>query len=92
MLADIEAENVCTVIVKDMSRFGRNYLEVGMYTEIMFPEKDIRFIAINDGVDSDQDDGDFTPFRNIINEWYTKQYGSMLKNKQDKNRILSKKT
>ena len=72
MLADIEAENVCTVIVKDMSRFGRNYLEVGMYTEIMFPEKDIRFIAINDGVDSDQDDGDFTPFRNIINEWYAK--------------------
>jgi len=43
-----------------------------MYTEIMFPEKDIRFIAINDGVDSDQDDGDFTPFRNIINEWYAK--------------------
>lgn len=66
MLTDIEAENVCTVIVKDMSRFGRNYLEVGMYTEIMFPEKDIRFIAINDGVDSDQDDGDFTPFRNLV--------------------------
>lgn len=68
MLADIEAENVCTVIVKDMSRFGRNYLEVGMYTEIMFPEKDIRFIAINDGVDSeDQSTNDFTPFRNIMN-------------------------
>lgn len=72
MLADIEAGRISTVIVKDMSRFGRNYLEVGMYTEIMFPEKDIRFIAVNDGVDSDQDDGDFTPFRNIINEWYAK--------------------
>ncbi len=72
MLADIEAGHISTVIVKDMSRFGRNYLEVGMYTEIMFPEKDIHFIAINDGVDSDRDDSDFTPFRNIINEWYAK--------------------
>ena len=72
MLADVDAGHVNMVIVKDMSRFGRNYLEVGMYTEIMFPEKDIRFIAINDGVDSDRDDSDFTPFRNIINEWYAK--------------------
>ncbi len=72
MLADIEAGHISTVVVKDMSRFGRNYLEVGMYTEIMFPEKDIRFIAVNDGVDSDRDDSDFTPFRNIINEWYAK--------------------
>ncbi|MCM1234255.1 MAG: DUF4368 domain-containing protein [Ruminococcus flavefaciens] len=72
MLADIDAGHIKTVIVKDMSRFGRNYLEVGMYTEIMFPEKDIRFVAINDGVDSDRDDSDFTPFRNIINEWYAK--------------------
>ena len=72
MLADIEAGHVRTVIVKDMSRFGRNYLEVGMFTEIKFPELDVRFIAINDGVDSDRDDSDFTPFRNIINEWYAK--------------------
>jgi len=72
MLTDIEAGHIRSVIVKDMSRFGRNYLEVGMYTELMFPEKDIRFIAINDGVDSDRDDSDFTPFRNIINEWYAK--------------------
>ena len=70
MLAGVDAGHVNMVIVKDMSRFGRNYLEVGMYTEIMFPEKDIRFIAINDGVDSDRDDSDFTPFRNIINETY----------------------
>lgn len=72
MLADIEAGYVDCVIVKDMSRFGRNYLEVGMYTEIMFPDKGVRFIAINDGVDSERDDNDFTPFRNIINEWYAK--------------------
>ena len=68
MLADIEAGHVNMVIVKDMSRFGRNYLEVGMYTEIRFPELDVRFIAINDGVDTDSAiDNDFTPFRNIIN-------------------------
>lgn len=73
MLADIEAGLVGTVIVKDMSRFGRNYLEVGLYTEIRFPEMGVRFIAVNDGVDSDnQYDNDFTPFRNIINEWYAK--------------------
>ena len=73
MLADIEAGRVNMVIVKDMSRFGRNYLEVGMYTEIRFPELDVRFIAINDSVDSNSAiDNDFTPFRNIINEWYAK--------------------
>ena len=73
MLADIEAGHVNMVMVKDMSRFGRNYLEVGMYTEIRFPELDVRFIAINDGVDTDSAiDNDFTPFRNIINEWYAK--------------------
>ena len=56
-----------------MSRFGRNYLEVGLYTEIRFPEMGVRFIAVNDGVDSDDQMGnDFTPFRNIINEWYAK--------------------
>ena len=72
MLSDIESGLVSMVIVKDMSRFGRNYLEVGMYTEIRFPEFDVRFIAVNDGVDSEREDNDFTPFRNIINEWYAK--------------------
>ena len=60
------------VIVKDMSRLGRDYLQVGMYTEIFFPEHDVHFIAVNDGVDSNQEDNEFTPFRNIINEWYAK--------------------
>ena len=72
MIADIEAGIVKRVIIKDMSRFGRDYLQVGMYTEIMFPEHDIHFIAVNDGVDSAQGDNEFTPFRNIINEWYAK--------------------
>ncbi|MCC2253240.1 recombinase family protein [Ruminococcus sp. CLA-AA-H200] len=72
MIADIEAGLVKRVIIKDMSRFGRDYLQVGMYTEIMFPEHDIHFIAVNDGVDSTHGDNEFTPFRNIINEWYAK--------------------
>ena len=66
MIADIEAGLVKRVIIKDMSRLGRDYLQVGMYTEIMFPEHDIHFIAVNDGVDSTQGDNEFTPFRNII--------------------------
>ncbi len=69
MLADIEAGKVGTVIVKDMSRLGRNYLQVGMYTEMIFPQKGVRFIAINDGVDSAQGENDFAPLRNIFNEW-----------------------
>ena len=72
MMTDIEAGLVSMVVVKDMSRFGRNYLEVGLYTEIRFPEMGVRFIAVNDGVDSDDQMGnDFTPFRNIINETFS---------------------
>ena len=68
-----EDGKIGTVIVKDMSRLGRDYLKVGYYTEVFFPGVDIRFIAINNGVDSaNQQDSDFTPFLNIINEWYAK--------------------
>lgn len=70
MISDIEAGKVGTVIVKDMSRFGRDYLKVGYYTEVMFAEYDIHFIAINDGVDSEREDNDFTPIRNLFNEFY----------------------
>ena len=72
MIADVDSGKVKRVIVKDMSRLGRDYLQVGMYTEIFFPEHDVHFIAVNDGVDSNQEDNEFTPFRNIINEWYAK--------------------
>ena len=73
MIADVEAGLIDTICVKDMSRLGRNYLKVGYYTEILFPEKGIRFIAINNGIDSDvPTDNDFTPFLNIMNEWYAK--------------------
>lgn len=72
MLKDIESGLVGTVIVKDMSRFGRNYIMVGYYTEILFEQAGIRFIAVNDGVDNEHDSDEFTPFRNIINEWYAR--------------------
>lgn len=73
MIAEVEAGNVAVIIVKDMSRFGRDYLKVGFYTEIMFKEKGVRFIAINNGIDSsNQQDSDFTPFLNIMNEWYAR--------------------
>lgn len=73
MLADIEAGRVSTVIVKDMSRIGRDYLQVGFYTEVMFREKEVRFIAISNGVDSDRrESAEFAPFLNIMNEWYVR--------------------
>lgn len=73
LIAEAEDGKISTIIVKDMSRLGRDYLKVGYYTEVCFPSLDIRFIAINNGVDSaNQQDSDFTPFLNIINEWYAK--------------------
>ena len=79
MLADIEAGKVGTVVVKDMSRLGRNYLQVGMYTEMIFPQKGVRFIAINDGVDSAQGENDFAPLRNIFNEWLVRDTSKKIK-------------
>ena len=70
MKADIENGKVGTVIVKDLSRLGREYLQTGYYTEMFFPEHDVRFIAIHDNVDTNLGDNDFAPFKNIINEFY----------------------
>ena len=73
MLNDVQNGEVKTVIVKDMSRFGRDYIQVGMYTEILFPQNNVRFIAINDSYDSANGDNDFIPFKNIMNEWYARR-------------------
>lgn len=71
MVRDIEAGMIGCVIVKDMSRIGRDYLQVGFYTEVMFREKGVRFIAIANSVDSQvRSSGEFAPFLNIMNEWY----------------------
>lgn len=73
MMANAEEGKISTVIVKDMSRFGRDYIMVGYYTEIYFSNLDIRFIAINDNVDSNiQTENDLTPFKNVFNEWYAR--------------------
>ena len=74
LLSDVENDLVKTIIVKDLSRFGRNYLKVGYYTEILFPSKGVRFISVSDNLDTSAKDeiNDFIPFKNIMNEWYAK--------------------
>ena len=72
MLADIKAGKIKRVIVKDMSRFGRDYLQVGMYTDVLFPEFGVHFIAVNDGVDSTRGENEFTAIRNVFNEMYAR--------------------
>ena len=71
LVADIEAGKVSTVIVKDMSRVGRDYLQTGYYTEVFFPQNHVRFIAVSNNIDSsDRSSGEIAPFLNIMNEWY----------------------
>jgi len=82
MISDIEAGYVTAVIVKDMSRLGRDYLQVGYYTDKFFPEYNVRFIAVNDGVDSAQGENEFAPFRNIMNEWYARDISRKVRSSQ----------
>ena len=80
LLEEVKAGNVGTIIIKDMSRIGRNYLQVGYYTEILFPDKDVRFIAVNNNIDSNsQTENEFTPFLNIMNEWYARDTSKKIK-------------
>ena len=82
MESDIENGIIGSVIVKDMSRLGRDYLKVGFYTETFFPEHNVRLIAVNDSVDSDDGDNEFVPFRNIMNEWYARDSSKKVKSSQ----------
>ena len=80
MIADIEDGKIDTVITKDLSRLGRNYLESGAYIEVFFPQHHVRYIAVNDGVDSEQNGGlDITPFKNILNEFYSRDISKKVK-------------
>ena len=72
LLEDMEMGYVSAIIVKDMSRLGRDYLQVGYYTDTFFPDHNIRFIAINDCVDSDDGENELAPFRNVMNEMYAR--------------------
>ena len=72
MMADVEAGKVSTVITKDLSRLGRDYLKTGEYIEIIFPDYDVRYIAINDGVDTLKSENELMAFKNIFNDWYAR--------------------
>lgn len=78
MMQEVDNGNVDTIIIKDLSRLGRDYLKVGQYMEIL-RQKGVRLIAINDGIDSFSGDDDFTPFRNIMNEWYARDTSKKIK-------------
>ena len=95
LLTDIENGEVETVIVKDLSRFGRLSSMVGYYTDFYFPQNSIRFIAVIDDVDSDKGDNEFAPFKNIFNEWYardtSRKVRETLKNKGENGGILCSK-
>ncbi len=80
LVADIEAGKVATVLVKDMSRIGRDYLQTGYFTEVLFRQHEVRFIAIANNVDSDNpSSNEFTPFMNIMNEWYLRDQSRKVK-------------
>ena len=72
LLDDIEMGYISVVMVKDLSRLGRDYVSVGHYTDNYFPEHNIRFIAVNDMVDSDEGENEIAPFKNIMNEMYAR--------------------
>lgn len=72
MIQAIENGYISAVFVKDLSRLGRNYIEVGRLTEEFFPAHDVRLVAVSDGVDSDEGENEFTPFKNIMNEYYAR--------------------
>ena len=95
MLGDIHKGLVSTVIVKDMSRLGRNYLMVGQYVEIEFPKHNVRFIAISDNVDSAKGMNDLLPIHNLMNEWYSrdisKKVRAMIRQKGNSGQSIASK-
>ena len=79
MLTDIDNEKVNLVVTKDLSRLGRDYIQTGYYTEIYFAKKKVRYIAVNDNIDSNKQDNDIAPFRNILNDLYAKDLSRKVK-------------
>lgn len=80
LLADIENDSINMVITKDLSRLGRDYIMTGYYSEVYFPSKNVRYIAISDGFDSIKHDNDIAPFKNILNFMYAKDLSRKVKN------------
>ena len=79
MLADIDDGKIGIILCKDLSRFGRNNAMVSYYTELFFPENDIRFIAVNDGIDSATGDNEIMPFKSVINEYYARDISKKIR-------------
>ena len=79
MIADIEAGKINCVVTKDLSRLGRNYIMTGQYTELYFPSHNVRYIAVDDGVDSEKGESEIAPFKNIINEWVARDTNRKVK-------------
>lgn len=79
LIDDIEIGLVSAVMVKDLSRLGRDYVSVGNYTDSYFPEHNIRFIAVNDAIDSDEGESEIAPFKNILNEMYARDISKKIR-------------
>lgn len=79
LIDDIEIGLVSAVMVKDLSRFGRDYVSVGNYTDSYFPEHNVRFIAVNDAIDSDEGESEIAPFKNILNEMYARDISKKIR-------------
>ncbi len=79
MICDIEDGKINMVVTKDLSRLGRDYIKTGYYSEVWFPENGVRYIALNDGIDTLKSDNDIAPFKNILNEMYAKDISKKIK-------------
>ncbi|EHL18234.1 hypothetical protein HMPREF9628_02119 [Peptoanaerobacter stomatis] len=79
LIKDVEDRKIDIVITKDLSRLGRNYLQTGYYTENFFPKNGVRYIAVNDGVDTLQDNNEIVPFKNVLNEFYSRDVSKKMK-------------
>lgn len=79
LIADVEKGEIATVIVKDLSRFGRDYILAGYYSEIFFPDHDVHFLTVNDDFDSERESNDFAPLKNLFNEWYARDTSRKVK-------------
>jgi DNA invertase Pin-like site-specific DNA recombinase len=93
MIEDVEVGKINMIVVKDLSRLGRNYIETGQYTDIYFPDRGVRFVALNDGIDTKNTDNDIAPFKNILNQMYStdlsKKVRSAIRTKKQKGEFLS---
>lgn len=79
MIDDVRNGRINCVVVKDLSRFGRNYIQIGEYTDYLFPTLGCRFIAINDGIDTLEKENELMPFKNLVNEWYSRDQSKKVK-------------